>query len=122
MKGPRVMSFGATKTDEDRLSKVREATRMTDSCPSEPEWRAWSMRPRNKSKELGPSMRFNSHFQAERLMETLKSNTQAFFSAKEVTGKQNGNQELESQIKHYIRTGDYETPDTENKANLEDLD
>lgn len=122
MKGPRVMSFGAYKSDEDRLSKAREVSRMADSCPCEPEWKAWSMRPRNKSKEIGPSMRFNSHFQAERLMESLKSNTQTFFSAKEVTGKVNGDPELESQIKHYIRTGNYDTPDTENKANLEDID
>ena len=62
MKGPRVMSFGAVRTDDDRLAKAKAEQNWKDSCPNVPEWKAWSMRPRNKSREIGPSMKFNSHF------------------------------------------------------------
>ena len=72
MKGPRVMNFGASKTDEDRLRKAKEVTGRADVDVPQPEHKAWSMRPRDKSREIGPSMRFNNHFQAERLMEALK--------------------------------------------------
>ena len=71
MKGPRVMNFGATKTDQDRLAKAKKETGVKDPSYHVPEAKAWSMRPRDKSKEIGPSMKFNSHFQAERLMDTL---------------------------------------------------
>ena len=74
MKGATVMNFGASRTDADRLSKAREVTSRADVDVPVPEHKAWSMRPRDKSKEIGPSMRFNAHFQAERLMETLKAN------------------------------------------------
>ena len=62
MKGPRVMSFGARKTDEERLERAQAEQRWKDHCPNLPEWKAWEMRPRNKSKEIGPSMKFNAHF------------------------------------------------------------
>ena len=122
MKGPRVMSFGATKTDEDRLNKAHKETSWKDPSPNVPEWKAWSMRPRNKSKEIGPSMKFNSHFQAERLMDTIQANTQAFFSINEVNTGKDSPGPLDSMIKHYIRTGCYDTPDTENKGDAESLD
>lgn len=73
MLGPPRMNFGATKGDNDRIQTATDANSFIDSCPTEPEWTVWTMRPREKSKEIGPSMRFNSHFQAERLMETLKN-------------------------------------------------
>ena len=116
------MSFGATKTDEERLERAQAEQRWKDHCPNLPEWKAWEMRPRNKSKEIGPSMKFNAHFQAERLMDTIQANTQTFFTTKEVTsgrGKSTG--AIDSNIKRYIRTGHYEIPDTENKNQQESV-
>ena len=43
MQGPRVMNFGASKTDEDRLEKAQAEQRMRDNSPNVPEWKAWSM-------------------------------------------------------------------------------
>ena len=75
MVGPPRMAFGATRSDQERIQTAVKSNSFIDSCPSEPEWIAWNMRPRQKTKEIGPSMRFNSHFQAERLMEQLKNQT-----------------------------------------------
>ena len=75
MVGPPRMQFGKTLTDKERCKKAVAANSFIDSVPTEPEWTNWVMRPREKSKEIGPSMRFNSHFQAERLMEDLKNRT-----------------------------------------------
>ena len=80
------------------------------------------MRPRNKSKEIGPSMKFNSHFQAERLMSTIQANTQTFFTVNEVNSGKDSPGPLDSMIKRYIRTGFYEVPDTENKENADSMD
>ena len=108
------MNFGAAKNDEDRLVKAHAEQSLRDHSPSIPEWQAWSMRPRNKSKEIGPSMKYNSHFQNERLMDSIKSTTQAFFSTMEVTkGRGRSPIEIDSKIKKYIKTGQYEIPDTE---------
>lgn len=62
MMGPPSMSFGAVKTDDERIKKAKEKNCVIDSCPTEPEWIVWRMRPREKAKEIGPSMKFNSHF------------------------------------------------------------
>ena len=69
-------------------------------------------------------MKFNSHFQAERLMDTIQANTQTFFTANEVNvvGKESNPIALDSMIRHYIKTGHYETPDTENKDKSDQLD
>ena len=73
MVGPPNMNFGATRGDGDRAKKAKDKNAYIDSQPTDPEWVVWKMRPREKKKEIGPSMRFNSHFQAERLMEALKN-------------------------------------------------
>jgi hypothetical protein len=75
MLGPPRMNFGAPRVDNDRLVAATQKHSFIDSCPVTPEWIAWNMRPRDKKKEIGPSMRFNSHSQAERLMESLKNKT-----------------------------------------------
>ena len=73
MVGPPRMNFGAPRVDSDRIKKATKKHSFIDSCPTMPEWIAWNMRPRQKSREIGPSMRFNSHSQAERLMDHLKN-------------------------------------------------
>ena len=80
------MNFGADRGDGDRLEKATAKQAYIDSVPTDPEWTNWQMRPREKGREIGPSMRFNSHFQAERLMENLKNQTQTFFTREQVTG------------------------------------
>ena len=71
-------------------------------------------------------MKFNSHFQAERLMDTIQANTQTFFTANEVNAVKDDKEgppiALDSMIRHYIRTGLYETPDTENKDKSDLMD
>jgi len=62
MLGPPKMSFGAVKSDDERVTHATEKNMVFDSAPTEPEWQVWKMRPREKGKEIGPSMRFNSHF------------------------------------------------------------
>ena len=62
MKGPQRMNFGAPRKDDDRLMAAKAKSSFIDSCPASPEWLAWNMRPRQKDREIGPSMRFNSHF------------------------------------------------------------
>ena len=116
MKGPRVMNFGASRTDADRMSKAREVTSRADVDVPVPESRAWSMRPRDKSREIGPSMKFANHFQVERLMSTLKANPQTHFTTNEVIqGTTNKPVDIERALKHYLRTGQYSIPDTEGK-------
>lgn len=56
------MNFGANRGDKDRIEKASENQAYLDSVPTDPEWTNWKMRPREKNKEIGPSMRFNSHF------------------------------------------------------------
>jgi len=87
MKGGRILNFGATRTDIERLTSNEREREFIDTRPSAlPEKRAWQMRPREKRKEIGPSMKFGSHFQAERLMEKLKDTTCAFFTQDGVVG------------------------------------
>ena len=75
MVGPPRMNFGAPRVDDDRLKAAVKSHSFIDSCPAVPERLAWNMRPRQKNREIGPSMRFNSHSQAERLMDSLKNKT-----------------------------------------------
>ena len=107
MVGPPNMNFGATRGDGDRAKKAKDKNAYIDSQPTDPEWVVWKMRPREKKKEIGPSMRFNSHFQAERLMEALKNQTQTFFTKEMVTGQGPDNQNLERNIKEYTKTGKF---------------
>ena len=69
------MKFGATWSDRERINNAAATSAFIDSVPTNPEWQNWQMRPRRKKNEIGPSMRFNSHFQAERLMDSLKNQT-----------------------------------------------
>lgn len=62
MLGPPRMNFGANRTDADRLEQAIKRHSYVDTQPAETEWIAWNMRPREKQKEIGPSMRFKSHF------------------------------------------------------------
>ena len=62
MLGPPRMNFGATRGDGDRIEAAVDRNSFIDSQPTEPERITWQMRPRDKAKEIGPSMRFNSHF------------------------------------------------------------
>ena len=62
MVGPPNMNFGAIKCDNDRIATAAAKNGFIDSAPTEPEWKTWRMRPREKNKEIGPAMRFNSHF------------------------------------------------------------
>ena len=41
MVGPPRMSFGAMRTDEERIQTALESNSFIDSAPTEPEWRVW---------------------------------------------------------------------------------
>ena len=60
-------------------------------------------------------MRFNSHFQAQRLMDTLQANTQQYFTANEIArgGDYEVRGSVDKEIKRYVKTGAYEIPNTE---------
>ena len=110
MKGSKAMNFGAHRTDQERLNEAISKNKISDSDPCRPEWQAWSLRPRNKSKEIGPSMKFNSHLQAERLMEKLRNTTATFFPVSDVVGDGLREGGLERQVKSYNKTGMFEIP------------
>lgn len=62
MVGAPRMNFGAPRVDGDRIKAAAKRHSFIDSCPPQkPEWVVWDMRPREKTREIGPSMRFNSH-------------------------------------------------------------
>ena len=52
-------------------------------------------------------MRFNSHSQAERLMDSLKNKTQHFFVRDDVTGDGKDAKCLERKIREYNKTGKF---------------
>ena len=106
MLGPPRMNFGAPRVDDDRIVSAVAKNSYLDSQPTDPEWMVWQMRPREKKKEIGPSMRFNSHFQAERLMDNLKNRTQTFFTRNQVAGDPQNN-DLEKKIRDYNKTGKF---------------
>ena len=58
-------------------------------------------------------MRFKSHFQAERLMESLKNQTQTFFTREQVTGEGQATGNLEKNILNYNTTGRFSFPHQE---------
>lgn len=68
------MSFGAMRTDEDRLIKSISQNKVLDSQPTEPEHVNWKMRPRTRKLEIGPEFKFNSHLQVERVIDHLQKN------------------------------------------------
>ena len=61
MVGHQRMKFGAAFGDDERVNTAINKNSPLDSNPTDPEWKVWSMRPRQKSKEIGPAMRFNDH-------------------------------------------------------------
>ena len=60
MVSTKYMNFGALRTDKDRLQQALATHAIRDVSPVTPERIAWSMRPRNKKKEIGPPMRFTN--------------------------------------------------------------
>lgn len=63
MKGSRSMYHGAFKTDQERLTKALEDQAFFDNKPTQPEHRNWVLRKREKSCEIGPTVRFGSTIQ-----------------------------------------------------------
>ena len=120
MMGQRVMSFGATRTDHERLTEAMSKNAIADPDPPKPEWKAWDLRPRNKNREIGPSMRFNSHLQAERMMDNFTKNTMTYFMPREVTGDGFRKDTHERQVKSYIKNGQYEIPNYTNASDDEE--
>lgn len=63
MKGPTNLCFGAIRCDEDKAKKFQSENAFLDTAPCKPESIAFKMRPRDKSKEIGPPMKHSTHFQ-----------------------------------------------------------
>jgi hypothetical protein len=74
------MRFGAPRTDDERLGDTSYKHAFVDNKPvPKPEHKTWVMRPRDRSKEIGPEFRFNSNLQVERIMDDLQAKTGFYF-------------------------------------------
>lgn len=56
-------SISGIKTDQDIIKQMKETAELLDITPAMPEVRAWNMRPRVKSSEIGPIFRFGPKMQ-----------------------------------------------------------
>lgn len=59
------------KNDEDIKSQLRKESNIRDPAPHVPEVKAWSMRPRDKMKEIGPEFKYGPKNQMQRVNEIL---------------------------------------------------
>lgn len=72
------------KNDEDIKSQLRKESNIRDPAPHVPEVKAWSMRPRDKMKEIGPEFKYGPKNQMQRVNEILQSKTNNFFTSVEI--------------------------------------
>ena len=85
------MRFGAPRTDNERLGDTSYKHAFVDNKPvPKPEHKTWVMRPRDRSKEIGPEFRFNSNLQVERIMDDLQAKTGFYFDQREITADKSG--------------------------------
>jgi len=85
-KGARMMHHGAFRTDKERFDSCSYKTAMIETKPTgKPEHECWTLRGRDRTKEIGPQFRFNNTLQVERMMDRLAFDTGKFFDNKEVT-------------------------------------
>jgi len=61
---------------------------LIDNRPGTIERIAWSMRPRDKDKEIQPQMRFKPRVQGERLFDSIMSRVPLYFTQDEMTGEE----------------------------------
>ena len=99
-KGAPSMQFGGTKTDDDVLHRMAQEAAMVDTTPCMPERLAWNMRPRDKRKDIGPSFKFGTRIQMQRLNDQIKNRTNNVFSDQEITS-----QNFDNELKNFLVTG-----------------
>jgi hypothetical protein len=75
-----------------------------DNVPNTPEHKAWNMRPREKQREIVPAVRFNSHFQAERLVDLMQERTFSMFDTNSVRGAKRSEM-VAQKLQKYNKTG-----------------
>lgn len=92
--------FKSIKTDEDIKKQFQEVTSMIDTTPNVPMYKAWDMRARNKSKDLGPEFKHAAKTQLNWINENIKRNTLSYFKVDDVTSEG-----LESQIRSMLSSG-----------------
>jgi len=69
------MHFGAVRTDSERIEKALHQNSSIDNKPTLPEHLNWRMRSRQRTKQIGPEFKFNSHLQMERVLDTIRAKT-----------------------------------------------
>lgn len=84
-KGSKEMHYKAHRTDTERGEDQHYInSRLDTNPPANPEHKNWSMRPRDRRKELGPEFRFSSNLQIERVLDSLNKETTKYFDNKEI--------------------------------------
>lgn len=63
------------------------------------------MRPRDKTKEIGPDLKFAAHLQQERLMDNLQASVGKTYLDEDVDGPLRKSNDKD--LKTYLRTGEY---------------
>lgn len=71
--------FKSVKTDEDIKNQFREVTSMIDTTPNVPVYKAWDMRARNKSKDVGPEFKHAAKTQLNWINDNIKRQTLSYF-------------------------------------------
>ncbi len=99
------MHSGALRSDLERLNQAAQNNSTIDNIPTQPEHLNWRMRQRLKHKQIGPEFRFNSHTQAERLFDSVRSQIGHNFREEDYTRGSGFNNE--KAIKTYIKTGEF---------------
>ena len=79
------MHYKAHRTDMERaVDNVYENARIDTNPPEKPEHQNFVLRPRDRSKELGPEFRYASNLQVERVLDSLNKETARYFDNKEI--------------------------------------
>ena len=94
------MSFNAPKCDKDIKKSYRDQAIMVDTTPVLPERINWNMRPRNKSKEIGPEFRFSHRVQLQRVSDGLHNTTRNVFKHNDISTPQ-----FREEMKAFLLTG-----------------
>lgn len=110
MQGSRMMHFGATRTDNERIGKSVQTNSRLDIDPiQQPEHRNFTLRPRSKQSEVGPQFKFRYKLQQERLMDQLNQTFGTNYAQKNVkSGPDARKNRNDKRLNDYLHSGEYQ--------------
>lgn len=103
------MHFKAHRTDEERLNdNAYSSSPLDTNPPHDPEHKNWSLRQRDRKKEIGPEFRFSTNLQIERLIDSLNKDTNKYFDNNEVLFDNKTQFNNEEALKDFKKTRQYD--------------